>query len=47
MGKDIQVIAIPAKTEEVVCNSIGNGMCHILYQNQDLLEFLYKSLKKA
>ena len=41
------LIELPAKTEEVVCNSIGNGMCHILYQNQDLLEFLYKSLKKA
>jgi hypothetical protein len=40
------LIELPAKTEEVVCNSIGNGMCHILYQNQDLLEFLYKSLKK-
>ena len=39
-------IDIPAKAEELVCNSIGNGMCHILYQNQDLLDFLYKSLKK-
>ena len=39
-------IDIPAKAEELVCNSIGNGICHILYQNQDLLDFLYKSLKK-
>ena len=38
---------LPLKAEELVCNSIANGMCHILYQNQDLLEFLYKSLKKA
>jgi hypothetical protein len=40
------LIELPAKTEEVVCNSIANGICHILYQNQDLLDFLYKSLKK-
>jgi hypothetical protein len=39
-------IDLPAKAEELVCNSIGNGICHILYQNQDLLDFLYKSLKK-
>lgn len=39
-------IDLPAKAEEIVCNSIGNGICHILYQNQELLEFLYKSLKK-
>ena len=38
---------LPAKAEELVCNSTANGLCHILYQNQDLLEFLYKSLKKA
>ena len=38
---------LSAKAEELVCNSIGNGLCHVLYQNQDLLEFLYKSLKKA
>ncbi len=37
---------LPAKAEELVCNSIGNGICHILYQNQDLLDLLYKSLKK-
>ena len=34
------------KAEEVVFNSIANGICHTLYQNQDLLDFLYKSLKK-
>jgi hypothetical protein len=38
---------LSAKAEELVCNSTANGLCHILYQNQDLLEFLYKSLKKA
>jgi len=39
-------IDLPAKAEEITCNSLANGMCHILYQNQNLLEFLYKSLKK-
>ena len=39
-------IELPAKAEEVTCNSLANGICHVLYQNQDLLEFLYKSLKK-
>jgi Zn-dependent peptidase ImmA (M78 family) len=39
-------IDLSAKAEEITCNSLANGMCHILYQNQDLLEFLYKSLKK-
>jgi len=39
-------IDLPAKAEELVCNSIANGLCHVLYQNQDLLDFLYKSLKK-
>ena len=38
---------LPAKAEELICNSIANGICHTFYQNQDLLEFLYKSLKKA
>jgi hypothetical protein len=37
---------LPAKAEELICNSIANGICHTLYQNQDLLDFLYKSLKK-
>lgn len=37
---------LSAKAEELVCNSTANGLCHILYQNQDLLDFLYKSLKK-
>ena len=40
-------IDLPAKAEELVCNSTANGLCHLLYQNQNLLEFLYKSLKKA
>jgi len=39
-------IDLSAKAEEIVCNSLGNGLCHTLYQNQQLLEFLYKSLKK-
>ena len=38
---------LPAKAEELICNSIANGICHTLYQNQDLLDFLYKSLKKV
>ena len=37
---------LQAKAEELICNSIANGICHTLYQNQDLLDFLYKSLKK-
>jgi hypothetical protein len=37
---------LPAKAEELICNSIANGICHTLYQNQNLLDFLYKSLKK-
>jgi Zn-dependent peptidase ImmA (M78 family) len=40
-------LELSAKAEELVCNSLANGMCHILYQNPELLEFLYKSLKKA
>ena len=39
-------IDLSAKAEEITCNSLANGMCHILYQNQELLDFLYKSLKK-
>ena len=39
-------LELSAKAEELVCNSLANGLCHILYQNQELLEFLYKSLKK-
>lgn len=46
MIHDEYKIDLSAKAEELVCNSIGNGLCHVLYQNQDLLEFLYKSLKK-
>ena len=37
---------LPAKAEELICNSIANGICHTLYQNQDLLDYIYKSLKK-
>ena len=40
-------LELSAKAEELVCNSLANGMRHILYQNPELLEFLYKSLKKA
>ncbi len=39
-------LELSAKAEELVCNSTANGLCHLLYQNQDLLDFLYKSLKK-
>lgn len=46
MIHDEYKLDLSAKAEELVCNSIGNGLCHVLYQNQDLLEFLYKSLKK-
>ena len=43
---DEYCIELSAKDEELVCNSLANGICHTLYQNQDLLEFLYKSVKK-
>ena len=46
MIHDEYKLDLPLKAEEVVCNSIANGICHTLYQNQDLLDFLYKSLKK-
>ena len=39
-------IELSAKAEEITCNSIANGLCDILYQNPELLDFLYKSLKK-
>ena len=39
-------IDLSAKAEEITCNSLANGLSHILYQNQNLLEFLYKSLKR-
>jgi hypothetical protein len=46
MIHDEYKLDLPLKAEEVVCNSIANGICHTLYQNQELLDFLYKSLKK-
>jgi len=46
MIHDEYKIDLSAKAEEITCNSLANGICHILYQNQNLLEFLYKSLKK-
>ncbi len=46
MIHDEYKLDLPLKAEELVCNSIANGICHTLYQNQDLLDFLYKSLKK-
>jgi len=46
MIHDEYKLDLPAKAEELICNSIANGICHTLYQNQDLLDFLYKSLKK-
>ena len=39
-------LELSAKAEELVCNSTANGICDILYQNQDLLDFLYRSFKK-
>jgi len=39
-------IDLPAKAEEIVCNSLGSGICHVLYQNPKLLDFIYKSLKR-
>ena len=39
-------IDLKAKDEELVCSSLANGICHILYQNPELLDFLYKSLKR-
>jgi phage-related protein len=47
MIHDEYKLDLPLKAEEIVCNSIANGICHVLYQNQNLLDFLYKSLKKA
>jgi len=46
MIHDEYKLDLPLKAEEIICNSIANGICHTLYQNQQLLEFLYKSLKK-
>ena len=46
MIHDEYKLDLPLKAEELVCNSIANGICHVLYQNQELLDFLYKSLKK-
>jgi len=46
MIHDEYKLDLPAKAEELICNSIANGICHTLYQNQNLLDFLYKSLKK-
>ena len=46
-GLVISVTAIGvAKDEEIACSVLASGLCNILYQNQDLLDFLYKSLKK-
>jgi hypothetical protein len=39
-------IELSAKSEEITCNSLANGICHLLYQNQDLLDYVYKSLKR-
>ena len=41
-----RLIELSAKAEEITCNSIANGLCDILYQNPELLDFLYKSLKR-
>ena len=39
-------IELSAKSEEITCNSLANGICHLLYQNQELLDYVYKSLKR-
>ena len=46
MLHDEYKIELSAKAEEISCNSLANGLCHILYQNQHLLDYIYKSLKK-
>ena len=46
MLHDEYKIDLSAKAEEISCNSLANGLSHILYQNQDLLDYIYKSLKK-
>ena len=43
---DFYYVDLRAKDEEIACSVLASGLCNILYQNQDLLEFLYKSLKK-
>jgi Zn-dependent peptidase ImmA (M78 family) len=46
MLHDEYKIDLSAKAEEISCNSLANGLSHILYQNQNLLEYIYNSLKK-
>jgi hypothetical protein len=46
MLHDEYKIELSAKAEEISCNSLANGLSHILYQNQNLLEYIYNSLKK-
>jgi hypothetical protein len=43
---DFYYVDLRAKDEEIACSVLASGLCNILYQNQELLEFLYKSLKK-
>jgi hypothetical protein len=43
---DFYYVDLKAKDEEIACSVLASGLCNILYQNQDLLDFLYKSLKK-
>ena len=33
---------LPLKAEELVCNSLANGLCHILYQNQFYRQILFR-----
>ena len=43
---DFYYVDLKAKDEEIACSVLASGLCNILYQNQELLDFLYKSLKK-
>jgi len=43
---DFYYVDLKAKDEEIACSVLASGLCNILHQNPELLEFLYKSLKK-
>jgi len=43
---DFYYVDLRAKDEEIACSVLSSGLCNILYQNQNLLDFLYKSLKR-
>ena len=43
---DFYYVDLRAKDEEIACSVLSSGLCNILHQNPELLDFLYKSLKK-